>query len=382
MQAVWDTLYRQILGQISLSEFLLALSIFVLIILLRRLFTRIVLQHLKKLAMTTSTDLDDKLLSLLEKPIRFALLVIALNLSLAVLSFPTHIDAFLNSIIRSMVAFVIFWALYRCIDPFHFLFDKLTTAFGRELTEDLKIVAVKGFKLVIVIMGGATILNEWGISVVGIMASLGLVGMAVALAAKDMIANLFGSLTIFLDKTFKKGDWIMTPDVEGTVENIGIRATKIRTFANALVTIPNATLANSAVTNWSRMKQRRIQMTLSLEYRTTRAQVEKIMIRLREYLENHPDVVTDRLQSSLFVHLVEFNDSSIDLLLYYFTKTVNWGKWMQIREDNMLMFMRIIEEEGAAFAFPSQSLYIETLPKNHYLSFNSPNSSSSIPPTP
>jgi MscS family membrane protein len=158
---------------------------------------------------------------------------------------------------------------------------------------------------------------------------------------------------------FKQGDWIMTPDVEGVVEEIGTRATKIRTFSKAIVTVPNATLVNSAVTNWSKMTNRRIKMRLGLEYRTRRDQVTRIMQRIKDYLQNHPDIETKVVT---FVYLDEFNESSIDILLYYFTKTTNWEEWLRIREENMLEFMKIIEDEGAAFAFPSQQLYVEKLP--------------------
>ena len=200
-----------------------------------------------------------------------------------------------------------------------------------------------------------TIFQEWGYNVSGFLASLGLVGMALALAAKETAANLFGSLVIFTDKPFKVGEWIKTPEVEGIVENIGIRSTKVRTFAQALVTVPNAVLANSAILNWSRMGKRRINMQLGLTYSTTTSQVEKIVSDIKQMLENHPDIDQDVIH----IYFTDFKDSSLGIFCYYFTKSTDWGEYMRVREDTNFKIMKIVEDNDAGFAFPSRSLYIE-----------------------
>jgi len=341
------------------KKLLLATFIFIFALLLRKLFARVVLKQLKKFAATTESTLDNDIIAALEPPFKFIFIVIGFYVATLVLDLPTELDEILTPLIRSLVAFTLFWAFFNCVEPLSVFIDKLALKFGTELTIALKNFFAKGLKIFIALIGLTAILNEWGINVIGLLASLSLVGAAVALAAKETLANIFSVLTIIFDKMFKPGDWIMTPDVEGTVEEIGTRATKIRTFSKAIVTVPNATLVNSAVTNWSQMTNRRIKMRFGLEYRTSRDQVTRITQRIKDYLQNHPDIETKLVT---FVYLVEFNESSIDILLYYFTKTTNWEEWLRIREENMLEFMKIIEDEGAAFAFPSQQLYVEKLP--------------------
>ena len=191
------------------------------------------------------------------------------------------------------------------------------------------------------------------------MASLGLVGMAFALAAKDTAANLFGSLVIFTDRPFKIGDWIQTPQVEGTVENIGIRSTRVRAFTQALISVPNATIANSPITNWSKMGRRRIKTRLGLTYSTTKEQMQNILEGLRAMLKNHPDIHDD----TIMVRFDEFGDSSLSIFCYFFTTTTNWAKFLETKEDVNFKIMEIVEKNGSSFAFPSQSIYVESMPK-------------------
>lgn len=346
---------------ISLARLVLAIGIFILALLLRNWLVRVLL---KTLVAKTKTTIDNEVFAVLQSPLEFLFLVVTFYLATQVLSLPADIDGILIPLIRSLVIFAIFWTLYRCVEPLSFVIDKVTLAVSTELTQALKNLFLKTVKFLILLIGLTAFLNEWGINVLALVASFGLVGAAIAFAAKDSVANIFGSLTIIFDNLFKQGDWIMTPEVEGTVEEVGARSTKIRIFSNALVTIPNGKLANSAIVNWSRMNQRRIKMRLALEYHTSREQVTQIRQRIKDYLQNHPEIETDGSKATMLVHLVEFNDSSIDILLYYFTKTTQWREWMRIREDNMLEFMKIIEQEGARFAFPSQQIYLEKLPDN------------------
>jgi MscS family membrane protein len=205
-------------------------------------------------------------------------------------------------------------------------------------------------------IGFAVILQSWGYNVTGFVASLGIGGLAFALAAKDTAANLFGSLVIFGDKPFEIGDWIKTDEVEGTVEDIGIRSTKVRTFAQALVHVPNATLANSAIINWSRMGKRRIKMNVGLTYETTEAQMRTIVEQIRSMLQGHEEID----QSTLFIHFTDYSESSLDIFCYFFTKTTVWGEYLRVREDVNLKIKKIVEENGSAFAFPSRTVYLES----------------------
>ena len=221
---------------------------------------------------------------------------------------------------------------------------------------------VKAIRATFIFIGTATILQIWGIEVGPILAGLGLFGVAVALGAQDLFKNLIAGLLIIAEKRFNKGDWIRVDGtVEGTVESIGFRSTVVRRFDKAPVFVPNAKLSDSAVTNFSSMTHRRIYWKIGVEYRTSVDQLRSIRDAIESYVANNdafanpPDVVR-------FVRIDSFSDSSIDIMLYCFTRTTNWGEWLEIKEQLAYAIKEIVEGAGSAFAFPSQSLYIEATP--------------------
>jgi MscS family membrane protein len=213
-------------------------------------------------------------------------------------------------------------------------------------------------KLGIFIVGLLMIIQNLGGEVGSVLAGLGIGGAAIALASKDTIANLFGSIVIFVDRPFQVGDWVEIGEQEGTVEQVGLRVTRIRTFANSLITVPNSTLTTTAINNWSRMRKRRIKLTLGVTYASTPAQVQAGVAAIREVL--HADRRIS--QDFMLVNFTNFGASSLDIFIYAFTLTTRWDEYMQVREELLLEFMRRFEALGLSFAFPSQSLYIESLP--------------------
>lgn len=345
---------------IKVVDIIIAIGILFISYFLKVQLSKIIIKNLKFITSKTKTSLDDKLLNIIEPPLQLAVLIVGFYLAEKWI----NIDGFKNiagSIEKTLITFTIFWILYRCVNEFAYIFTKFSSKFGKELSDDVANFVIKFLKVIILVIGGMTILEGWGINVGAFVASLGLIGMAFALAAKDTAANLFGSLVIFTDKPFKKGDWILTPHVEGTIESIGIRSTRVRTFAQALVSVPNAVIANSAITNWSKMGKRRIKMRLGLTYSTNANQLEKVLVDIREMLKNHPDVHPD----VIMVYFDEFQDSSLSLFCYFFTKTTVWAEYLKAREDINLKIMKIVENNGCSFAFPSQSLYIESMPKQN-----------------
>jgi len=344
---------------LKVVDIIISITILFIAYFFKMQLTKIVLKSLKQITVKTKTELDDKLLKILEAPLNFSILILGFYLAEKWID----IDGFkliANSIEKTLITFTIFWMLYRAIHEFSYIFTKFSSKFGKSLSDDVSNFIIKFLKVIIIIIGAMTILESWGINVGAFVASLGLIGMAFALAAKDTAANLFGSLVIFTDKPFKKGDWILTPNVEGTIESIGIRSTRVRTFAQALVSVPNAVIANSAITNWSKMGKRRIKMRLGLTYSTKTKQMENILKDLRNMLQNHPDIH----KGTIMVHFDEFQDSSLSLFCYCFTTTTIWAEYLQVKEDVNLKMMKIVEQNGAEFAFPSQSLYIESMPKD------------------
>lgn len=342
---------------IRILDLSIAIIILMLSFLLRQVISKIIIKTLKELTAKTKTTLDDTIVEVLEEPLKLSSVVFGFFLAKEWLHIETF-DGFLSSVVKSFALFILFWILYRLIDNFEIFFIKFSQKFGKELSKDIENFIIKTLRLIIIVIAIMSILQEWGINVTAFVASLGLVGMAFALAAKDTAANLFGSLVIFTDRPFKIGDWIQTPQVEGTVEEIGIRSTKVRTFAQALVSVPNANIANEAITNWSRMGKRRIKMRLGLTYATNTNQMNLILEQIRQMLKDHSQIHQD----TIMIYFDEFSDSSLSLFCYFFTKTTVWAEYLQVREDVNLKIMKIVEDNKASFAFPSQSLYIEKLP--------------------
>lgn len=351
----------EFIKEIPYGQEIAAVGIFVFFLLLRTLFTKIILSFARKITSKTVTTIDDDLLTAIERPVRFLFVIIGLSLAFEVHEFGSEWLSLSLKIIEAFYLYTFFWAVFCAVSPLSRIFFSVGHKMGRSISEDLQHFFVRTVEVVILIIGAVAIFEQVGINISAFLGGLGLAGMAVALAAKDSVANLFGTIMIFADRTFQKGDWIQSPRVEGTVEVIGLRVSKIRTFSKALVNVPNAELANNPITNWSRMTNRRIKMTIGLEYKSTADQLERIVERLRDFIATHPDVEAKGPVAQM-VHLVGFGPSSIDINLYYFTKTTNWEEWRQIRNNHIIAFKRIVEEEGTAFAFPSTSLYLEKMP--------------------
>jgi len=330
--------------------YIYAIFIFLFALLLKVIFKKSV----NKLVEKTSNKFDDELLASLDRPIDFLFILLGINFALSVLTIDESITQVLSQLLRSGFIIVLFWSILNFLTHLTENLHKITDKFGDKVSHDVANFIVKSLRVFIIAIAFIAVLQEWGYNVSGFLASLGLVGMAFALAAKDTAANLFGSLVIFTDKPFQVGDWIKTPQVEGTIENVGIRSTKVRTFAQALVTVPNAVLANSAILNWSRMGKRRIKMNIGLTYDTPVEKVETIVKDIKTMLQNHPDIH----QETMHVYFSEFAASSLNIFCYYFTATTNWGEFMRVREDTYFQIMKIIELHNAEFAFPTQTLHI------------------------
>jgi MscS family membrane protein len=260
---------------------------------------------------------------------------------------------------RSLVAFTIFWGIYRVVGPFSYAFERLNGLLGAAMVGWL----VKAIKFIIAFIGAATILEIWGIQVGPLL---------VALGAQDLFKNLIAGVLILVEKRFSMGEWVQVDGVvEGTVESIGFRSTFIRRFDKAPVYVPNAKMSDNAVTNFSRMTHRRIYWKIGVEYRTTVDQLRQIRDGIEAYVLGNEDFAQPP-EVSTFVRVDSFNDSSIDLMLYCFTKTTNWGEWLGIKEALAYEIKTIVEGAGTGFAFPSQSLYVESLPEGTPAAFQPP----------
>jgi MscS family membrane protein len=341
----------------DIATLLTAIGIFALLLVLRGFFTSVILHQIKFWTRNTKNKWDDEIFLALEKPVRFIPVVMGLFFGSQYLGADGLFAEFFDNLNRSLIAFTIFWGLLRLIKPIGVMLEKTT----EYLTTVMQDWFVKALRAAVILLGGATILEIWGIEVVPLIAGLGLFGIAVALGAQDMFKNLIAGLFIIGERRFHKGDWILVERVvEGTVEQIGFRTTLIRRFDKAPVCVPNTHLSDNAITNFSKMTHRRIKWLIGIEYSATRDQLQKIRDEIEAFILGNKDFAKPD-DVATFVRIDRFGDSSIDILLYCFTVTTDWGEWLKIKEELALKIKGIVEEVGTGFAFPSRSLYLEKM---------------------
>ena len=340
---------------IPLGNLIAAILVLLLFLLLRRFFTFIIMGTLQKLAKHTETYYDDKIISALKKPVSFAFIIIGLHLFFALIFWETPI---IKHILNTLIVFDIFWAILAIAEALRGVFHATTAKFHSELSKEMGDFILKIVKILIGGLGLAAILQVWGINVTALIASLGLGGLAFALAAKDTASNLFGSFALLADKSVRIGEWIKVGDTEGVVEAIGMRTTKIRSFQKSLITVPNQLVANTPIENFSRRDTRRIKINVSLTYDTNKEQISKIVKELKYVLHSHKGISQ---KDTLLVNFKSFGDSSLNIFIYAFAVTASWDKYLDIREDIHFKIMQIIEDNGSSFAFPSQSIYMENM---------------------
>lgn len=344
---------------IDIGKIIVALGVFSIFLILRGVLSKYILHTIHLWTKKSSTDIDDKIIEALLPPIRFIPIIMGLFFAAQALEFDGIVSEFLTRMIRSMIAFTIFWALHRALDPIQHISRKME----KLLTKVMMVWIFKFLKVLVGFIGAAVILEIWGIAIGPLLGGVGLFGVAIALGAQDLFKNLIGGLTVIAEKRFYPGDWIKVDGiVEGTVEEIGFRSTRIRRFDKAPVYVPNSDLSDAVVTNFSRMTNRRIYWKIGVTYSTTREQLTLIRDEISNYLATCDDFEKPP-KVSTFVRLDSFNDSSIDFMIYCFTKTTNWGEWLEVKEKFALVIKEIIEEKaGTNFAFPSQSIYLESMP--------------------
>ena len=251
------------------------------------------------------------------------------------------------------------WSAYRLTDVCTELFQRMAEKTESDLDDHLAPLISKSLRLFVIIIGGLVTMQNLGFNVMSLLAGLGIGGLAFALAAKDTAANLFGSIMIFMDRPFKVGDWIITNNTEGTVEEVGFRSTRIRTFYNSVISIPNSALANANIDNMGQRHYRRIRTNLALTYNTTPEKMEAFIAGIKKVIQANPYTRKDNY------HVVfnSYGDSSLNVLLYVFLEVPNWSVELVEKQNIFLEIMKLTEKVGVEFAFPTQTLHVESLPE-------------------
>ncbi|WP_199911655.1 mechanosensitive ion channel family protein [Dongshaea marina] len=313
-------------------------------------------RRIERLVGKSKTLWDDSLWYAINKPVK---VLIWLTGALALL----HLLAselsgkwadYIDPTRRICYVLVIVWFLIRLIRRGEH--NQLTR--GRDTTTVLAIG--KLLRATVVVIGALIIFQMLGVSLSGVVAFGSVSGLVIGIGAKDMLANFFGALMIYLDRPFKVGDWVRSPDrsIEGTVERIGWRSTLIRTFDKRPLYVPNGAFTSISVENPSRMSNRRIKETIGIRYQDSKL-LTKVVADIKSMLQQHPDI--DQNQT-LIVNLNGFGPSSLDIMVYTFTRTTNWIEFQEAKQRVMVEIIEIVHQNGADFAFPTQSVHLESLP--------------------
>lgn len=340
---------------IELFPFLLAL---ILILLLRWLLTLILLRPLRVMVRRTESELDDALLEASLTPIRIAIVGFSLLLVTVLFSFDAAVVNIAQAVGRSLLIASVFYGLVKLLDVVSLRPEAVKHVTGLTIPERLLPFLNTLVKVLILALGAIFILQELSFDVAALIASLGVVGLGISLASQDTVSNMFGFAAIVSDNPFKVGDYIKTPAVTGVVESVGVRSTRVRQLDQALVTVPNNLLTNAVVLNWARLEKRRLDVTLNFTYSTSAEQMRAAVAGIRELLENTEGIDAE----SVIVHFIDFSASSLDVRVICQVLLTDWREFTALKEALFLDIMGIVEGLGIDFAFPSQSVYVESMP--------------------
>ena len=301
---------------------------------------------------------DDTLVITVGRPLTIFIWLIGLSFAAEIVS--NESDAVIFEAIDPIrdvgVIFLLAWFLVRFIERTEKDIVLKKEARGEKIDRAATDAIVKLLRISVIIIACLIVLQSLGYSISGVLAFGGIGGIAIGFAAKDLLANFFGGLMIYLDRPFNVGDWIRSPDkeIEGTVENIGWRLTQIRTFDKRPLYIPNSVFANISVENPSRMTNRRIKETIGIRYSDVN-KMEAIIDDVKKMLQAHDDIDTNQ---TLIVNFDKFAPSSLNFFIYTFTKTTNWIRFHEVKQDVLLKVIRIVELHGAECAFPTSTVHI------------------------
>ena len=342
---------------INASEIIIGLLIFLFFYVLRRLFARFLINRINKIVNKTSNTIDNTVVEVIEGPLKFLPVVLGFFIASSYIDFSIEIKGFIDLLNRTFITIFIFWLLHQLIIPFSFIIKNFEDKISKPLVD----WTLRGLKIIIFVLGIVAVLELWGIKVGPVIAGLGLFGVAVALGAQDLFKNLISGIMILMEGRFTVGDVILVSnEVEGTVEQIGFRSTLVRRFDSTPVMVPNYKFAEQSVTNYTRRHHRRIRWLIGLEYRTNINQLKIIRDQISTLIENQKDFAKNE-NTNYFVRIDSFSESSIDMLVQTFTETNDWGEYLKIKESLAVKIIEIVENNKAGFAFPSQSIYVESI---------------------
>ncbi len=347
---------ENLLQEYNINHWLIKFVLIIFIIIFINISTRVILSTLKKQFSKTNNIWDDCIIDSIYKPFTILIWILGIVLTLEAFNSDFKIfnisNDFLINLKRAGIILSIALFLNNLSRNFQFAIIKNNKTKNIDVDEATYEAITKIIRLSIIVTSGLIILQTFGFSISGVLAFGGIGGVAVGFAAKDMLANFFGGLMIYLDRPFRKGDWIRSPDreLEGTVENIGWRQTSIRNFRKNVIYIPNSVFMNIIVENPSRMTHRRIREVIGLRYKDL-PKMLSIVEDVKTMILNHSDI--DHNQTTI-VNFDSYNDSSIDFFIITYADTTEWARYHEIKQDVLMKIGEIIEKNNAEIAFPTR----------------------------
>jgi len=345
------------------STWVLQVFIIILVVLIFNFFVGVFLRKLGKKVSDSENPWDDAFVNAVQKPLRVLVWVVGILFAADIVSSRTEAEIFqaIDPIRNITIIVTIAWFLMRFIKEFEIAYIKRCYQKGESVDLTTVNALAKLVRASIFITAALVMLQTLGFSISGVLAFGGIGGIAVGFAAKDLLSNFFGGLMVYLDRPFKVGDWIRSPDkeIEGTVEDIGWRQTRIRTFSKRPIYVPNSIFMSIIVENPSRMSHRRIYETIGIRCKDIK-KMDDIVNDVKKMLKEHDEIDTSQ---TMIVNFNEFGDSSVDFFVYTFTKTTNWVRFHEVKQDVLLKIYNAIEQHGADTAFPTQVLHVDELAK-------------------
>lgn len=315
------------------------------------------------------------------KPFRYLISAMLLKKSISIFTVSEDMEFFFYV----MYVFIVSWWVYEIIKFMLHISLSLKIKKQQEVRRELFNLFLNIIKILIGLIIVFVILSKMGVDLTGLITSLGVGGVVIGLSAKDTLTNFFDSIRLVGEDAFHIGDWIETKDVEGFVTEIGLAATRIRTFDNALVTIPNSKIASEYIKNWSkRMIGRRIKFHLKIKYTYDTVEIDRVLFEIREMLLENPDIVNDNklkylikmkqtfenglfdtkdilgVKSNLFVYLDEIDEYSMNILIYSYSITIKWEEWLIVKQNVLKKIIKIIDESNLELAIPKEEILLES----------------------
>lgn len=303
----------------------------------------------------TETTFDDKLLQSVRPPLGWLVNLVAFYFAVLVLNPPETLERVVALLLQTLGTIIVAWLLWKSINVGVQALQVRAEGTESQMDDQLVPVVRRVLRFVLFIIVGIAVIQQWGYDVTSLIAGLGIGGLAVALAAQNMLSNWFGSLMIFTDRPFQVGDLVKGDFGEGTVEEVGLRSTKVRTYEKTLITVPNSKISSSAVENFSARPVRRIRAEIGLVYGTSEDQMRQIIDDIGALFEDH-----ERIEPETWVvHFTDFGDSALMILCQCYAMTTDYNEWSEMRQDLYLQIIGVVHRAGSDFAFPSQSIYFE-----------------------